>query len=170
MSRNPVSAKPLSHALCSSGHKVLEDMILDLVKPKASAASTRSLPDSRRSHPCEGTAWSFLQMTILGGTAIAVAVFGRPTQALAAAVIVVALCALTQGRSVTRSTASVVHTLLRALQGTNAEAGAWPTHSAGDLLNGRPGRRQLPDKLSARQSTRQRSGSRLDRSIKPPKR
>jgi hypothetical protein len=96
MSRNPVSAKPLSHALRSSGHKVREDMILALVKPKASAASTRPLLDS---HPSGGTARSFLQITILGATAIAIAVFGRPTQALAAAVIVVALCALAQGRS-----------------------------------------------------------------------
>jgi hypothetical protein len=131
MSRNPVSAKPLSHALRSSGHKVREDMILALVKPKASAASTRPLPDSRRRHPTGGTVRSLLLMTIPGGTAIAVAVFGRPTQALAAAVIVVAMCALTQGRSVTRSTASVVHSLLRALQGTNAEASAWPTRPGG---------------------------------------
>lgn len=160
MSRNPVSAMPLSRALRSSGHKVREDMILVLVKPKASAASTRPLPDSQRSHPSGETARSFLQITILGGTAIAIAVFGRPTQALAAAVIVVALCALAQGRSVTRSTASVVRTLLRALQGTNAEVGAWPTHSAGDLLGGRPDRRRLPDKLSARQSARQRSSRR----------
>jgi len=120
MSLNPVSAKPLSHALRLSGHKGREAMILALVKPKASAASTRPLPDSQRRHPAGGTARSFLQITILGGTAIAIAVFGRPAQALAAAVIVVALCALIQGRSVTRSVASVVHTLLRALQEPNA--------------------------------------------------
>ena len=100
-------------------------MILTLVKPKASAASTRPRPDTQRSRPGGGTVRSFLQITILGATAIAIAVFGRPTQALAAAVIVVALCALAQGRSVTRSTASVVHTMLRALQGTDAEATAW---------------------------------------------
>lgn len=164
MSRNPVSAEPLSRALCSSGHKVREDVILALVKPKASAASTRPLLDSQRNHPSGGTARSFLLITILGATAIAIAVFGRPTQALAAAVIVVALCALAQGRPVTRSTASAVHTLLRALQGTNAEASAWPTHSADDLLSGRPDRHRLPDKLSARQGARQRSSSRPGRS------
>jgi hypothetical protein len=139
-------------------------MILILVKPKASAASTRPLLDSHRSHPNGGTARSFLQSTILGATAIAIAVFGQPTQALAAAVIVVALCALTQGSSVTRSTASVVHTLLRAFQGTNTEARAWLAHSAGDLLSGRPERRQRPGKLSARQSAQQRSATRLGRS------
>jgi hypothetical protein len=64
-------------------------------------------------------------MTILGAVAIGIAVFGRPTQALAAAVIVVALCAMAQGRSVTRSTASVVGTLLRALQGTNPDISPW---------------------------------------------
>jgi hypothetical protein len=140
MSRDPVSAKPLSYVLRSIGHQVLQDPILALVKPKASAASTRPLPDSQRRHPTRGPAASLLQITIIGGAAIAIAVFGRPTQALAAAVIVEALCALTQGRSVTRSTASAVHTLLRALQGTNAAASTWPTRSAGDLLRGRPAR------------------------------
>ena len=110
MSRNPVSTMPLTHALHSSGHKACEAMILTLVKP-----------NSQRSHPAGGTARSFLQSTILGATAIAIAVFGQPTQALAAAVIVVALCALVQGSSVTRSTASVVSTLFRALQGTSVE-------------------------------------------------
>jgi hypothetical protein len=161
MSRNPVSAMPLSHALRSSGHRVRADMILTLVKPKASAATIRPLLDSQRSRPSGGTARSFLQITILGATAIAIAVFGRPTQALAAAVIVVALCALAQGRSVTRSTASVVHTLLRALQGTNAEASAWPTHSAGDSPSGRPDRRRLPEKPPGK--ARQRSSSRPGR-------
>lgn len=164
MSRDLVSAKPLSRALRSSGHKVREATILALVKPKASAASIRPLVDSQRSHRSGGTARSFLQITVLAATAIAIAVFGQPTQALAAAVIVVALCALAQGHSVTRSTASAVHTLLRALQGTNAEAGAWPTRSAGDLLSGQPDRRRLPGKLSAGQGSRQRSRRRPGRS------
>lgn len=164
MSRNPVSAKPLSHALRSSGQKARGDMILALVKPKASAASTRPQLDSQRSNPSRETARSFLQSTILGATAIAIAVFGQPTQALATAVIVVALCALAQGRSVTRSTASAVRTLLGVLQGTNAEARAWPTHPADDLLSGRPDRRRRPGKLSARQNARQRSSSRPGRS------
>jgi len=43
-------------------------MILVLVKPKASAASTRPLPDSQRSHPSGETARALLQITILGGT------------------------------------------------------------------------------------------------------
>lgn len=163
MCRNPVSAEPLSHALRSSGHKVPQDTILALMKPKASASPKRPLLDSRHSHPSGGTAKSFLQITILAATAVAIALFGRPTPALAAAVIVVALCALAQGRSVTHSTASVVRTLLRACQGINGEARAWPTHAAGDLLNGRPDRRRLPGKVSARQSTRQRPGSRLRR-------
>jgi hypothetical protein len=96
------------------------------VKPKASAAPTRPLPDGQRGQPSGGTTRSFLQITILGSIAIGIAVFGRPTQALAAAVIVVALCALAQGRSVTRSTASVVGTILRALQGTNPDISPWP--------------------------------------------
>lgn len=112
-----MSAKPLSRVLRSSGHKVREDVILVLVKPKASATSTAPLRDSHRSHLGGGTARSFLQITILGAVAIAIAVFGRPAPALAAAVIVVALCALAQGRPVARSTASVIHTLLKALWG-----------------------------------------------------
>jgi hypothetical protein len=162
MSRNPVSARPLCHALRSSGHTVCAAMILALVKPKASASSTRPLPDnSQRSHPSGGTARSFVQVTILGATAIVIAVFGRPTPALAAAVIVVALCALAQGRSVTRSTSSVIQSLLRALQGPDTEARRWLTHSAGNLLSSRPDR---PGKLSARPTARQRSHSRPGRS------
>jgi hypothetical protein len=127
-------------------------MILTLVKP-----------NSQRRHPAGGTARSFLQSTILGATAIAIAVFGQPTQALAAAVIVVALCALVQGSSVTRSAASVVSTLFRALQGTSAEDRAWPAYSAGDLPGSRPDQGRLPGKLPARQSARQRSSSRPGR-------
>lgn len=147
MSRHPVSCRPLSRALRSSGHKVRAGLILGLVKPKASAAPTRPLPDSQRIHPSGGTARSILQITILGAIAIGVAVFGRLTQAVAAAVIVDALCALAQGRSVTRSTASVVDTLLRALQGTNAEASAWPAQR----------HRSKTDTSSAAPQTKQRS-------------
>ena len=160
MSRNPVSARPLSHVLRSSGHKVREAVILALVKPKASSTSTGPLRDS---HLSGGTARPFLQITILGAIAIAIAVFGRPTPALAAAVIVVALCALAQGRSVTRSTASVIRTLLKALQGTSAGAGAWQTQSAVDLLSHRPDSPRLPGKQSTRQTAWEQSRRRPGR-------
>ncbi len=138
-------------------------MILADVKPKASAASTRPLPDSRRSHPGGSAARSFVQVTVLGATAITIAVFGQPTSALAAAVIVVALCALAQGRSVTRSTSSAIQSLLRALQGTNTEAREWLTDSADNLLSSQPERRRLPGEPSARQRGRQRPRSRPGR-------
>ena len=122
----------------------------------------RSLPDSYRSHPSGGTAGSFLLITIINAPAIAIAVFGRPTQAIAAAVIVVALCAWTQDRSVTRSTASVVHALLKALHGTTEDAGAWQTRSC-DPLSDRPDGRRLPGKRPARHGARRSSGSRPSR-------
>lgn len=150
MSRNLVVATPLSRDLGSRGHTLDRAIILSLVKPKTSVSSTQPRPKGgERDRPSRRTAGSLLAITMLGAIAVAIAVFGRPTQAVAAAVIVVALCALAQGRSVTRSTTSAIRTLVRALQGPNTEVRIWPPYSQGDLPGVQPSRHQTPRNLAA---------------------
>lgn len=103
------------------------------MKPKTSATSNHiSVRDGARDGLRSRNPKSALLICGLGVIAIIIAVFGQPAQALAAAVIVVALCALAQGRSVTQSTADEVRTILQLLQGKIAE-GHWTATGAGEM-------------------------------------
>ncbi len=65
-----------------------------------------------------------LLVTIIGAVAAVVAVFGHPTQAIAAAVIASALAALAGGPQVLRSSAEVLVPLTRFLASTRGSVAA----------------------------------------------
>lgn len=131
----------------------------DSVKPKASALSTRTLTNSgEREHLSGRPSGAALLIIELGAIAIVIAVFAQPTQAVAAAVIVVALCALAQGRSVARSTVEEVRTFMQLLTGQIAEDRKLPAHSQRRSSHAQP-RRSRPSGKSADSQAPQRPRS-----------
>jgi len=85
--------------------------------PKSSARTLRSHTNNSRVTPVGA-----LLVMIIGAVALVVAVFGHPTQAIAAAVIASALAALVGGPQVLRSSAEVLGPLTRFLSSARDSA------------------------------------------------
>ena len=100
-------------------------MILDLVKRTSSPACDRPASEGPEvCGPCSrpGSAWALiLLLGVIGVLGVIVAVFGHPVQAVAAAVIVSALSALAQGRSVALTIAGVAQVFMQSLKEANAQ-------------------------------------------------
>jgi hypothetical protein len=140
-----MSAMPLSRGPGSRGHKDPRSVILGSVKRKSSpecdhSGAERPGSGGRSRWACH----SWLLIPLLGLIGVAVAVFGHPVQAVAAAIIVSVLGALAQGQSVIRSTASVAQALVQSLKGAGAQDQNGSPRLYGESRVSPSGRRHLP--------------------------
>ncbi len=100
------------------------DKAVQSVLVSSKNATQTSSARTPRSHPRNSrvTPVGALLVTIIGAIAAVVAVFGHPTQAIAAAVITSALAALAGGRQVLRSSAELLGPITRFLSSTRGSA------------------------------------------------
>ncbi len=101
-----------------------------------------ALPARSTANIDAGRRRSILVLTILAAVAVVIAVFGHPVQSIAAALIVIALVSLVQGRSVDRVIAVALWPMTRApLRPVSADcqdgargASPWPSPPTGPIL------------------------------------